>query len=674
MVSRIICAPTGDRRLYELIDGAWQLSPIDPNYSGGLAPGLWGGPNRTLWAHRYYNASGAKFVFYDGSIWTETIWGTGNDDSAPRCMHGSDDGTRVYAISGYVTWRYTGVGALWELVSTKGGYAVWCNSTGQHVMVAAGSRFMYSDDYGATWSDLYSQCQTQIGTVPGFTRSVWGVSSGTDCSFYLGTQVYQWFGRILRYDTSTGTWSIHINTDAAFSYYAPGIWTTDGSIFTALAATSTGARGYRVSGSSQTETLVFPVGTSTQSSLDGRRLIGTSNEIVCGTHPVATLDMYSYRSIDGGQSWVPITDTVGRIYNFAVYGWIPNAQPLDWYFETGNPPFIESRTPSSDSNGIEFDTSITFDVVDAESYVRTDMIDAYVNDALAFSGPNTFISPYNGPGSSITFISNGSIDGYDAYRVVLDKTTEYDFNSINSVRCTALDYGYNEIDETWYFHTGSLFFDNQDPYNEVRVSFSNKQMKLDVISAQAAASSYIDAYVDGVLAFSNEIFYSPFDGPDAYFGTVNIDGYDGYRIILDNSNDWSSYQTIIIDAYAEDAYGFVVSETWSFRIQDIYSPKYKVSSVFPQSNAVNVNPNTNIKIDIYDEDSGIDPTTIDAYLNEVRIYNGATDSFISGYDGSVVEVDVDGYDGYRAIIDKIDPYNSGQRIAVKIYARDNEGN
>jgi hypothetical protein len=86
-----------------------------------------------------------------------------------------------------------------------------------------------------------------------------------------------------------------------------------------------------------------------------------------------------------------------------------------WFFETGDPPFIENRSPSSGSVGIPVNTNISFYVVDAESGVNASSIDAYVNGADAYRVGIGFVFPYNGPNSSFTYLPGGSSDGYDAY-------------------------------------------------------------------------------------------------------------------------------------------------------------------------------------------------------------------------------------------------------------------
>lgn len=85
-----------------------------------------------------------------------------------------------------------------------------------------------------------------------------------------------------------------------------------------------------------------------------------------------------------------------------------------------------------------------------------------------------------------------------------------------------------------------------------------------------------------------------------------------------------------------------------------------------------VGKNTLTKIDIYDTQSVVDPTTIDAYINGVSVYSG-----VSGYNGtssSISATTVDGYNGYRLIIDKETSYSSGQSVSVQINAKDNKGN
>jgi len=176
-----------------------------------------------------------------------------------------------------------------------------------------------------------------------------------------------------------------------------------------------------------------------------------------------------------------------------------------WYFDTGNPPFLENQDPVPSSTGNAQDTLISFDIVDAESYVRTDTIDGYVNGFLAFSGPSTFFAPYDGPSSSITFLPGGSIEGYDAYRIVIDSTSEYPISSTVTVRAVADDYGFNVLDESWTFDITSgtaPFVEGQDPApSETNVSPTTLITFFIADQDNDIDSASIDAYVNGLDAY-----------------------------------------------------------------------------------------------------------------------------------------------------------------------------
>lgn len=110
-------------------------------------------------------------------------------------------------------------------------------------------------------------------------------------------------------------------------------------------------------------------------------------------------------------------------------------------------PFIERETPYPGSFDSPKDTLVSFDIADPGGDLNPSLIDAYIDGADAYHGTTGFVPPYDGPLSSVQFIPGGSFWGYDAYRITIDKTTDYP-------NITSISASYSDVAEsTWTFMT-----------------------------------------------------------------------------------------------------------------------------------------------------------------------------------------------------------------------------
>ena len=355
--------------------------------------------------------------------------------------------------------------------------------------------------------------------------------------------------------------------------------------------------------------------------------------------------------------------------------------PIFSFVDDTDPPIVLNQDPAPNEKFVPITHNlISFDVVDAYSGVVLNTLDAYIDGYWAFKN-GSFQSPFDG---SDAYLGTVAFDGYEGYAFIFDYAYLWEADKQIDLRVLASDALGNNADVTWWFRTPENvppIVINQDPApNETKVSVLKELLEFDVVSTRTKIySNLIDAYVDGVLAFYNETFFSPFDGLDAYFGhIITVDGYDGYKVKLDYTDiPWDSYQTVLMEVIAEDTYGFIGSDSWSFRTEDLYPPTYKLVSVFPPPASAWRSKNTLVKIDIYDTESGVDPSSVNVYVNSVHVYNGTTKTFISDFDGpqsSVTPALIDGYHGFKIVVDKKTPYRSGDVITAQIYAKDYEGN
>lgn len=244
-----------------------------------------------------------------------------------------------------------------------------------------------------------------------------------------------------------------------------------------------------------------------------------------------------------------------------------------WFFETGNPPFLEGYAPAPGSIGAASNTLVEVDLVDAESYVDILTIDAYVDagggEAHVYDGyTDTFFPPYNGPLSALTFIPGGSIDGYDAYNLLLDRTTDYPPGTLVTVRVVADDYGGNTLDGSWNFTTATLnppIVLNKTPAPNSNGNAPDVLVSMDIVDPDGDLDlSTIFITVEGAPAYAGSGFNSPFTGPNSAATTTTVDGYDGYHFVIDNNDLFSDI--VVVRVEAADFTGNSVTDQWSFLI------------------------------------------------------------------------------------------------------------
>jgi len=215
----------------------------------------------------------------------------------------------------------------------------------------------------------------------------------------------------------------------------------------------------------------------------------------------------------------------------------------------------------------------------------------------------------------------------------------------------------------------------QDGYTQVT---RDEIISIGLIDGQGlVVPSSISVFIGGVQVYdgTSDTFSPHYDGPASSVAPESIDGYDGYRILIERTSDWPSYYLVSVRVLADDDGGNALDQTYSFRIEDYELPLYANQS--PAPGETGVDEETFVVIDVYDAGSGVDESTLDVFVGGDQAYDGSSGLFISPFDGpssSVVSTAVDGYDGYRVTIDKFGQYPSAREIEVMVIVSDKEGN
>lgn len=191
---------------------------------------------------------------------------------------------------------------------------------------------------------------------------------------------------------------------------------------------------------------------------------------------------------------------------------------------------------SGAAGGSANDTNISFNVLDDASGVVQNSIDAYVDGDLALSN-STFISPFDGPNSSISVVT---IDGYDGYNVVLDRSSDFIFEGTKTVRVLANDAYGNTLDDTFTFDIATTVLNAlyySDAYGLHKINLSDLAGESQLASTNLLSFpeiptnsiSFIDeTLVDGYFMLS--LSYNDDYGVDVYanerFLNRHSDGYN----------------------------------------------------------------------------------------------------------------------------------------------------
>jgi len=94
------------------------------------------------------------------------------------------------------------------------------------------------------------------------------------------------------------------------------------------------------------------------------------------------------------------------------------------------------------------------------------------------------------------------------------------------------------------------FLRNQFPVQNETNANADTLVSVDVLSGGLVKPSLLDAYVNGVHAFSGpSTFLNSFNGPQSAITPTNVDGYDGYHLVLDSYNSFSNVVGVRIDGY-----------------------------------------------------------------------------------------------------------------------------
>jgi hypothetical protein len=233
---------------------------------------------------------------------------------------------------------------------------------------------------------------------------------------------------------------------------------------------------------------------------------------------------------------------------------LPNVLDAYYQFRTGdsNPPFLIGLDPDEGTSGNPADGYVSLDIVDREGSTIGTSIVVTVDGGTAYDG--AFHFPYDGSGSSFT---SGTYDGYDGYRIVLDRISDFASYQLVEVRAIAEDALGNELDRTYAFriedYVGPVLA-NEFPANGSDEAAPSTLVSFDMYDPGSGIDlSTLRIVIDGMDAYDGYGFVSPFDG--YVTGPVLIDGYDGYHVDIQIDGYYQSARHIVVEIDVSDREG-----------------------------------------------------------------------------------------------------------------------
>lgn len=397
-------------------------------------------------------------------------------------------------------------------------------------------------------------------------------------------------------------------------------------------------------------------------------------------------------------------------------------------------PFVRNASPFDGETGLDGYVTISMDILDDATGVNLSTVNISVDGYTAFTGPSSFVAPWNGAGSSI---SATTVDGYAGYHITLVGTELYAPRTTHHIDVSAYDnYGnsfyYADPDsnpgsqvpikfdigaavsavsvgtyETNLIVTFSHDMDTDNPqlFNPANYTFINgmyaryaevidaKNVLLEVerfhtfedFTLTVGSNVTDDAYGDPLPSQYNNIDFSPFQS------SANISNFNA------KIRTWRHGNVIQADSeriYIAGTRGIDVLRKenparpvrWA-QVLDEYGAQAMFVMNYPNDLVVvdmaaptltNQNPAPNatvpsvseIVLTITDVDTAVEPTSTTIYVNGVVAFAGGFGGWSNNYSGSLV---VD-YKELNFTLIPPTPFTLGEIVSVRVVATDLLGN
>lgn len=306
-----------------------------------------------------------------------------------------------------------------------------------------------------------------------------------------------------------------------------------------------------------------------------------------------------------------------------------NILDTSWSFNSDPEyPYTYDRSPDIDEEDVRINTDVSFYVVDNRGVDPT-TLDCYVDGYWAFKGSTkSFQAPFD---TSSTRLAVTSPD--IGYFMTFVRDGYYDIGDVD-VRVLCDDYNNNSLDQTWTFttlDTEAPFSDSVSPADDATCVDVDEYISGYIYDRNAVKQDTVRLYVDGSIAYNGDTdtFTSPYDGAASVVAPASSGPYDGYFFQLDRSPDFDTGTEYTLNIYAEDADGYSLDEYHTF----LTNPDI-ITASSPEDAETDVDTQKTLSCNFYSYCSTIVASTIDAYVDGDKVYNGSTGTWLSPFEGA----------------------------------------
>ena len=223
-----------------------------------------------------------------------------------------------------------------------------------------------------------------------------------------------------------------------------------------------------------------------------------------------------------------------------------------------SPPYVENQVPAPGTVDVPAGQVLEFDLLQSELPILLDSVEIYVEGSLAYSGAaDTFVSPYDGVGSTRTGISGPPA----GHHFEIQKDSSWVGGSLISIRVVAQDIGGAPLDQVWYVtaeNQGPLITPLSPISGAVGVDMASP------ISFRIQDNNGIDVgrlrvyvrqgYRDWELAYAGGETPSFKPGWDGDRSGLFGDSYDA-TLIIDKADNWYGGSVVFVWVFAQDIHG-----------------------------------------------------------------------------------------------------------------------
>jgi len=338
-----------------------------------------------------------------------------------------------------------------------------------------------------------------------------------------------------------------------------------------------------------------------------------------------------------------------------------------WSFTTKNDdsvPAISGQSPAGGATGIVKAQSVVFTVTD-ESGINPDKINVKIG------GNNAVV---NGNSQSGYSYIKSPVSNPEGYQITVNPNSDFSYDQVVSVFVDVKDGSVNQ-NQLISSYSFTIKSDDVVPYlNSITPSVdavgvdNAANISIGIEDETGVMNSTLVVSINGVAAYSNGVFISPYNG--ALSERSNPTG-TGINLTIDPESllTYSNLYTIAVTG--ADANGNVLSTNYSFTVEaDNVNPV--ISALSPSHGTSGVVAETSLGFSLADDTaidlSSVVVTVVTNSYEMIAYTNGSAQS------GFAVSAVANGDNGYDFVVNPDNNFSYNETVNVKVWVSDSTGN